>query len=133
VEAGLVREVHGKGNPSGSMPIERHHHFVCERCGRVEDIRWFDFPCLVERSQLGSRVVRDYAMILRGTSGSCSSRIHRIQQRRDIVGKVARQVVEQAGVNADVLLNKLLRAAGAEFTTFYYYTILRVNAIGFDG
>src|SRR2546427_12981931 len=24
-------------------------------------------------------------------------------------------------------------AAGAEFTTFYYYTILRVNAIGFDG
>jgi len=115
------------------MPIERHHHFVCERCGRVEDIRWFDFPCLVERSQLGSRVVRDYAMILRGTSGSCSSRIHRIQQRRDIVGKVARQVVEQAGVNADVLLNKLLRAAGAEFTTFYYYTILRVNAIGFDG
>ncbi|HEY7338845.1 MAG TPA: DNA protection during starvation protein [Bryobacteraceae bacterium] len=49
------------------------------------------------------------------------------------MGKVARQVVEQAGVNVDVLLDKLLRAAGAEFTTFYYYTILRVNAIGFDG
>jgi ferritin-like protein len=32
-----------------------------------------------------------------------------------------------------VLLDKLVRAAGAEFTTFYYYTILRVNAIGFDG
>src|SRR5713226_8824256 len=49
------------------------------------------------------------------------------------MGKVARQVVEQAGVNVDVLLDKLVRAAGAEFTTFYYYTILRVNAIGFDG
>jgi ferritin-like protein len=49
------------------------------------------------------------------------------------MGKVARQVVEQAGVNVDVLVDKLLRAAGAEFTTFYYYTILRVNAIGFDG
>src|SRR5438046_8842005 len=49
------------------------------------------------------------------------------------MGKVARQVVEQAGVKVDVLLDKLLRAAGAEFTTFYYYTILRVNAIGFDG
>src|SRR6266850_70193 len=48
------------------------------------------------------------------------------------MGKVARQVVEQAGVNVDVLLDKLLRAAGAEFTTFYYYTILRVNAIRFD-
>src|SRR5438552_10276129 len=49
------------------------------------------------------------------------------------MGKVARQVVEQAGIKVDVLLDKLLRAAGAEFTTFYYYTILRVNAIGFDG
>ena len=39
------------------------------------------------------------------------------------MGKVARQVVEQAGVSVDVLLDKLVRAAGAEFTTFYYYTI----------
>src|SRR6266849_7409092 len=49
------------------------------------------------------------------------------------MARVARQMVEQAGVNVDVLLDKLLRAAGAEFTTFYYYTILRVNSIGFDG
>ena len=49
------------------------------------------------------------------------------------MGKVARQVVEQAGVNVDILLDKLVRAASAEFTTFYYYTILRVNSIGFDG
>jgi len=49
------------------------------------------------------------------------------------MGKVARQVVEQAGVNVDVLVDKLVRAAGAEFTTFYYYTILRVNSIGFEG
>ena len=49
------------------------------------------------------------------------------------MGKVARQMVEQAGVDVNVLLDKLVRAAGAEFTTFYYYTILRVNAIGFDG
>jgi ferritin-like protein len=31
------------------------------------------------------------------------------------------------------LLDKLVAAAGAEFTTFYYYTILRVNAIGLEG
>jgi ferritin-like protein len=36
-------------------------------------------------------------------------------------------------VNADALPDKLLRAAGAEFTTFYYYTIRRVNAIGLGG
>jgi ferritin-like protein len=49
------------------------------------------------------------------------------------MGKVAREVVERAGVNADELVSKLVRAAAAEFTTYYYYTILRVNAIGFDG
>ena len=36
-------------------------------------------------------------------------------------------------MNVDALLDKLLRAAGAEFTTSYYYTILRINAIGFIG
>lgn len=49
------------------------------------------------------------------------------------MGKVARQVVEQAGVDVNVLIDKLIRAAGAKFTTFYYYTILRVSSIGFDG
>jgi ferritin-like protein len=34
------------------------------------------------------------------------------------MGKVARQVVEQAGVDVNVLLDKLIRAAGAEFTAF---------------
>ena len=49
------------------------------------------------------------------------------------MGRVAREMVEQAGVNVDELLEKLVAAAGAEFTTFYYYTILRVNAIGLEG
>jgi ferritin-like protein len=49
------------------------------------------------------------------------------------MGKVAREVVEKAGVNVDQLIQKLVRAAGAEFTTYYYYTILRVHAIGFEG
>jgi ferritin-like protein len=49
------------------------------------------------------------------------------------MGKVARQMVEQAGIDVNVLLDKLVRAAGAEFTTFYYYTILRANAIGLEG
>ena len=36
-------------------------------------------------------------------------------------------------MNADGPLDTLLRAAGGEFTTFYYYTVLRVNGIGFGG
>ncbi|HYR62637.1 MAG TPA: DNA protection during starvation protein [Actinomycetota bacterium] len=49
------------------------------------------------------------------------------------MAKVARQMVEEAGLDVNVLLEKLIAAAGAEFTTFYYYTILRVGAIGMEG
>lgn len=46
---------------------------------------------------------------------------------------VSRQMVEDAGVNVDELLELLVANAAAELTTFYYYTILRVNLIGMDG
>jgi ferritin-like protein len=49
------------------------------------------------------------------------------------MGRVAREMVENAGVEVSALVDKLVAAAGAEFTTFYYYTILRVNSIGLDG
>src|SRR5437016_13834443 len=49
------------------------------------------------------------------------------------MGKVARQMVEEAGIDVSELLKKLNAAAGAEFTTFYYYTILRVASIGMEG
>ncbi len=49
------------------------------------------------------------------------------------MGSVAQEMVTRAGLDKDALVDKLVRAAAAEFTTFYYYTILRVNAIGLDG
>jgi ferritin-like protein len=42
-------------------------------------------------------------------------------------------MVEKAGVNVDELLELLVNNAAAELTTFYYYTILRVNLIGLEG
>src|ERR1700751_3500951 len=49
------------------------------------------------------------------------------------MARVAREMVERAGVNVDKLLDMLVRNASAELTTYYYYTILRVNLIGLDG
>src|SRR5947208_5609276 len=49
------------------------------------------------------------------------------------MGSVAQEMVTRAGLDKDALVDKLVRAAAAEFTTFYYYTILRVNAIGLEG
>jgi len=49
------------------------------------------------------------------------------------MAKVTREVVENAGVNVDQLIELLVKNASAELTTFYYYTILRVNLIGLQG
>jgi ferritin-like protein len=49
------------------------------------------------------------------------------------MAKVAREMVEQAGIDVDQLLELLVANAAAELTTFYYYTILRVNLIGLEG
>jgi len=49
------------------------------------------------------------------------------------MARVARQMVEIAGVDVDQLVELLVKNAAAELTTFYYYTILRANLIGLDG
>jgi ferritin-like protein len=55
------------------------------------------------------------------------------QERRKNMAKVAREMVERAGVDVDQLLELLVKNAAAELTTYYYYTILRVNLIGLEG
>ncbi len=49
------------------------------------------------------------------------------------MAKVAREMVERAGVDVDKLLELLVRNAAAELTTYYYYTILRANLVGMEG
>ncbi|MBD3252557.1 DNA protection protein DPS [Candidatus Pacearchaeota archaeon] len=50
-----------------------------------------------------------------------------------MAAEVARKMVEDAGIDVDRLLDLLVKNAAAELTTYYYYTILRTNLIGFDG
>ncbi|MGB9853747.1 MAG: DNA protection during starvation protein [Candidatus Bathyarchaeales archaeon] len=46
---------------------------------------------------------------------------------------VGREMIEKAGVDVDLLIEKLKRAAAAEFTTYYYYTLLRMHCTGLEG
>ncbi len=46
------------------------------------------------------------------------------------MARVAREMVERAGLNVDEVVELLVTNAAAELTTYYYYTILRVNLIG---
>jgi len=48
----------------------------------------------------------------------------------DVTQRVAVEQIESRGVNVKELIEKLIDAAGAEFTTYYYYTILRMHLAG---
>jgi ferritin-like protein len=49
------------------------------------------------------------------------------------MARVAREMVEKSGVNVEQLIEMLVKNAAAELTTYYYYTILRVNLIELEG
>lgn len=72
VEAGLVREVAVEGRAArfDARGI-RHHHFVCDRCGDVEDIEWYEVPRPASAS-LGKRVLRECELIFRGLCTKCA-------------------------------------------------------------
>jgi Fur family peroxide stress response transcriptional regulator len=74
VKAGLVREVAVEGR-AGRFDATgmKHHHFICDRCGSVEDMDWYDVPKPASRS-LGKRVVRECQLIFRGLCTKCAVR-----------------------------------------------------------
>ena len=74
VQAGLVREVAVEGRAARfDAKGMRHHHFICDRCGNVEDIEWYDVPRPAS-SSLGERIVRECELIFRGLCTKCAPR-----------------------------------------------------------
>ena len=74
VRAGLVREVAVEGRAARfdvkGMP---HHHFICDRCGKVEDVEWYDVPKPASGS-LGKRILRQCEINFRGLCAKCAPR-----------------------------------------------------------
>jgi Fe2+ or Zn2+ uptake regulation protein len=69
--AGLLREVVSAGKAARfDASLDPHHHFVCERCGEVEDIAWFELPAAA-KPPLGARQVRSFEVVLRGICEKC--------------------------------------------------------------
>src|SRR3954465_8325817 len=50
----------------------------------------------------------------------------------DVTQRVGVEAIEARGVDVQQLREKLIDAAGAEFTTYYYYTILRMYLAGHE-
>ena len=74
VQAGLVREVAVEGRAARfDAKGMRHHHFICDRCGDVEDMEWYDVPKPTSGS-LGKRILRECELIFRGLCAKCAPR-----------------------------------------------------------
>jgi Fe2+ or Zn2+ uptake regulation protein len=72
VEAGLVRQVAVEGRAARyDAKGQQHHHFICDRCGNVEDIEWYTVQSPATGS-LGKRVVRECELIVRGLCTQCA-------------------------------------------------------------
>jgi Fe2+ or Zn2+ uptake regulation protein len=72
VEAGLVREVAVEGRSARfDAKGTRHHHFICDRCGNVEDMEWYDVPG-PRPGTLGKRILRECELIFRGLCTKCA-------------------------------------------------------------
>jgi len=74
VQAGLVREVAVEGRAARfDAKGMRHHHFICDRCGNVEDLEWRHVRKPASR-YLGRRVLREWELIFRGLCAKCAPR-----------------------------------------------------------
>jgi Fur family peroxide stress response transcriptional regulator len=74
VRAGLVREVAVEGRAARfDAKGVRHHHFICDRCGNVEDLAWYSVPRPPSRT-FGKRILRECEVIFRGLCTKCAPR-----------------------------------------------------------
>jgi Fur family peroxide stress response transcriptional regulator len=74
VDTGFLRRVHHAGGVTRFDPTtERHHHLVCEACGRLVDLEDAAVPALrlPEAPGTGFRI-SDYSVSFLGLCGSCT-------------------------------------------------------------
>jgi Fur family transcriptional regulator, peroxide stress response regulator len=68
VQAGLVREVAVEGRAARfDAKGMRHHHFICDRCGNVEDMEWYNVPKPASAT-IGKRILRECELIFGGSA-----------------------------------------------------------------
>ena len=74
VQSGLVREVAVEGRSARfDARGMRHHHFICDQCGVVEDLCWHEVSSPSPAS-MGKRILRESEIIFRGLCERCAVR-----------------------------------------------------------
>jgi len=71
-DAGLVEElVFEDAVARYDANLHRHHHFLCTRCRRVEDVPWDALPATPRRRLADGRIVESMTVTLRGVCLAC--------------------------------------------------------------
>jgi Fe2+ or Zn2+ uptake regulation protein len=70
-EAGMVREVFEGGFVRFDPNTSDHHHFVCRKCGKVEDIGSELISKMAFDSLNGNHKVENFEITLRGICSDC--------------------------------------------------------------
>ena len=70
-EAGMIREVFEGGLVRFDPNTARHHHFICNACGKVEDVESELLNTLKIGKLPNNQKVEDYEVTLRGLCAAC--------------------------------------------------------------
>jgi Fur family transcriptional regulator, peroxide stress response regulator len=70
-EASLVREISRDGVVRFDPNLDPHHHFVCRKCGKVEDLAWDAVPPIDVATIPGDQRVESFDLTLHGLCGAC--------------------------------------------------------------
>jgi Fur family peroxide stress response transcriptional regulator len=71
-DLGLIREVtlqHGVSRYDAN--VDPHHHFVCRKCGNIQDLPWTAFPALNLNQLSPSLAPESYEITVRGRCDRC--------------------------------------------------------------
>lgn len=69
--SGLLNEVYEGGAVRYDPNTSSHHHFVCRRCGRVEDVEPEMIGALMIESLPGQQKVENFQVTIRGLCLTC--------------------------------------------------------------
>jgi Fe2+ or Zn2+ uptake regulation protein len=70
---GMLKEIFEAGQVRLDPNCNQHHHFVCNKCGKVEDVDFDLIPSLNICTLANSNQIESFELILRGLCQKCKN------------------------------------------------------------
>lgn len=70
-EAGMLQEIFEAGCVRLDPNFDRHHHFVCRKCGSVEDVGFDLIDDLGICAMPNHQTIESFEIVIRGLCGKC--------------------------------------------------------------